>query len=347
MTKIGAVMALVAFILLAAIEASASAFSCTNVFRKAWFDEIDFSQIEKTLSLSDVVQVVSVKEYLRSQGKNVTNSNGTSPAFVVTLKDGTKGVFKPLGERNTPDVLTAEVAAYKMSELLGLHIVPPTVLRRLGADAKELAGIEGSFQYFVETKIDVFSGNKDDSLKHIPKNEWTKANLLHFVTGQWDRHDGNFLVDNYGRLVVIDNGAMNSVVQWKLGDFPFVKRGGSAPKSNDPTRFPFENPSVLKNPSEQELKQKLGHILGPRQRQIIIDRLLPLTPDRRLEYVIWKGDFYAKRFGGRKQIRIKSLPENIAKRINEITIDDLRANLTGLVSDSKLNEILTRLTDIQ
>ncbi len=349
MPKFGSVVAIAVFVLFASAQASASAFSCTNVFRKAWFDEISFDETENSLLNQSIESAVSVNDYLRSQGKVVSQSTGTSPAFVVTLKDGTKGVFKPLGEKNTREVVNGEAAAYRVSKLLGLRVVPPTVLRKFGSEAGELSNSFGSFQFFVETKIDVLRENNDNSLSKITDTEWNQANLVHFLIGQWDRHTGNFLIDNNGRLVVIDNGAMNAKTQWRLGDYPWVARGTEVPElavTDQP--FPFDSPSgVLKNPNRKMVGERLGHVLGRYQQELVATKLKHQTPDKTFTYTFWNRKLYAQRFGKLKKLSISFLSEKTQERIQNLKMEEVAEELRGLVNSDKLSEIETRLGEVR
>ena len=85
----------------------------------------------------DVLRRVSVVWKTRSWG----HGKGESRPLLVELEDGTKGVWK--SSRAPYAGYRAEVLAYELSELLGLDLVPPTVVRELGGEV-------GSFQLFVE-----------------------------------------------------------------------------------------------------------------------------------------------------------------------------------------------------
>ena len=82
------------------------------------------------------------------EGRMPNSSNATFLVQVGDPEDGIKGIYKPLhGERPLWDfpagLYKREVAAYLLSESLGYHLVPPTVMRDgpLG---------EGSLQLFID-----------------------------------------------------------------------------------------------------------------------------------------------------------------------------------------------------
>jgi hypothetical protein len=94
-----------------------------------------------------------------------------------------------------------ELAAYKMSKLLGLGIVPPTVLR-------EVNGKKGSVQAWVERSM----MEKDRRQKHLePPDEWywmaqmLTMHLFDNLVGNYDRHQGNLLIDDTWNIWLIDH----------------------------------------------------------------------------------------------------------------------------------------------
>jgi hypothetical protein len=79
-------------------------------------------------------------------------AQGSTEVYLVNLASGLKAIFKPdpqhwvVDSKNANKYLSnshAEVAAYQLSHALGLHLVPPTVLRQVD-------GKTGSLQVFVQ-----------------------------------------------------------------------------------------------------------------------------------------------------------------------------------------------------
>lgn len=61
------------------------------------------------------------------------NRGGSSVSFKVDFKDGTRASFKPV-QINPQSVPRKEVAAYRISRLLGLHLIPPATMRTLSKE---------------------------------------------------------------------------------------------------------------------------------------------------------------------------------------------------------------------
>lgn len=138
------------------------------------------------------------------EGRMPWSSNAT---FLCNLSvDGGhvgQAIYKPLrGERPLwdfePGLHRREVAAYLLSEAMGLGIVPPTVLRDgpLG---------EGSMQWFVDADhqqhyFTLFENRPDlhDAMQAFA--------LFDFVANNTDRKSGHILIDGDDRLWGIDHG---------------------------------------------------------------------------------------------------------------------------------------------
>jgi hypothetical protein len=125
--------------------------------------------------------------------------------FLVRLADGEMeglGIYKPRrGERPLWDfprgtLCQREAAAFLVSEALGWHLVPPTVLR----DA-EPHGF-GSVQLFInaDMRAHYFSlqGSHDDTFRHIA--------AFDVLVNNADRKGGHILLSQEGRIWAIDHG---------------------------------------------------------------------------------------------------------------------------------------------
>jgi hypothetical protein len=92
----------------------------------------------------------------------------------------------------------AEIAVYELDKLLEMHMVPPTVQRRI---EQEL----GAFQLWVEP----VSGWHIDKPAQGPEPEWSRRvirmKLFDQLTANIDRNEGNLLYDADWHLILIDH----------------------------------------------------------------------------------------------------------------------------------------------
>ncbi len=140
-------------------------------------------------------EVVSMKEL----------GGGTTKSFVITMKSGKQGVFKP------PPLLSGimrrgedkEIAAYEIDRLLGINRVPPTVRRSLKDEWGSLQEwSEGEAYAEWEIKHSPIGGS---ALANIPEEERLRLSILDYILSTSDRHGGNFLITKEGKIVAIDN----------------------------------------------------------------------------------------------------------------------------------------------
>ena len=154
------------------------------------------------------------------EGRMPWSSNAT---FLINLACGElvgQGIYKPLrGERPLwdfePGLHRREVAAYHLSEALGLDLVPPTVLR-------DGPFGEGSVQWFVDVdhRQHYFTIHEErpdlhDTLRGVA--------LFDLVANNTDRKSGHVLIDGDDHIWGIDHGLCFSAdfklrtVVWEFG----------------------------------------------------------------------------------------------------------------------------------
>lgn len=113
------------------------------IWTSGW-DEISLANMESYLKSAEIVTAIPDE-----------NLGRTEP-WMVELNDGTnqrRAIFKHVSRcrpSQLPDCYKYEIAAYELSKLLKLHIVPPTVSR-------EIKGIPGSLQMFLEGCVNLQS----------------------------------------------------------------------------------------------------------------------------------------------------------------------------------------------
>jgi hypothetical protein len=93
----------------------------------------------------------------------------------------------------------AEIAAYEMDKLLGLHMVPPYVERRIEGDL-------GALGFWVEN---VHAWDIDHPVKGPDQASWDRQavdmKMFDQLIGNTDRNQGNLLYDDEYHLILIDH----------------------------------------------------------------------------------------------------------------------------------------------
>jgi len=148
------------------------------------------------------------------------SSNATFLVNITCNDNEVRGIYKPLkGERPLwdfePGLHRNEVAAYRLSEAMGLGIVPPTILR-------DGPFGEGSVQLFVDVDVQqhyftIFEQREDlhDRLRAMC--------AFDIVANNTDRKGGHCLIDAEDHIWAIDHGVCFSpdfklrTVIWEFG----------------------------------------------------------------------------------------------------------------------------------
>jgi hypothetical protein len=152
----------------------------------------------------------------------------------VTFQDGSKGVFKPDGTPSPhgrgedmrvlrDDIkpgksLNREVATYDVAKIVGMHdMVPATVQRTFESGPPAIAGRTGSLMKFVDNAQPAAEQERHGGIKVAPNaydgsEDFARAAMFDYVTGNTDRHPGNWMVSQPGpgelesKLHLIDHG---------------------------------------------------------------------------------------------------------------------------------------------
>ena len=217
----------------------------------AWCNDKTCAPIVACLEKVPAHAYESMGSFLTKQKKLVDFDN---TVYLLQLKGGVRGVFKPALK---PPVLRdsyAEVAAFRASQYLGLSFVPPTVLRTLCLDGKVMTG---SVQLYVNTLLDLLEvGVFQKTLQEVPKDMLTDLKIFYFVLGQWDTGAHNLLAlkcDDVTHLLAIDNAGIANAQRVHYGRLPFVCLG---PFRGEVKDFSFKV-EVLEKPTYQSLKARL------------------------------------------------------------------------------------------
>jgi hypothetical protein len=183
---------------------------------------------------------------------------GAFDAEIVTLKDGTKGIWKPdKVDKEIGDMLIyrsglarAETAAYVVDQKLGLDRVPVTVPRKLD-------GEKGSLQLLVKDL---------DKAKFY--SDPVQFGFFDELVSNADRHGGN-IISHQGHAVAIDHGlAFTKVVKAR----PF----------QDSMNLQLKKLDAAKTPTEREIAiSEFKTLLPPKH---VVEKLRTITDEE------WKAD---------------------------------------------------------
>jgi hypothetical protein len=99
------------------------------------------------------------------------------------------------------DHYSGQVAAFRLGRMLGIHNIPPTVLRRSN-------GLKGSAQLWIENSM-MEQERQEKGIKPTDRALWNQlyADMRVFdnLINNIDRNTGNMLVDSFGYLWLIDH----------------------------------------------------------------------------------------------------------------------------------------------
>jgi hypothetical protein len=131
---------------------------------------------------------------------NLGPGGNANEAFKAELDDGTNAVYKPVSGEDaslrqdiTGDLGRREVAASRVDQMLGFDRVPTTTM----VDGPHGPG---SLQRFSEGSSDGLDANQ------YPRQQQQQMAVLDYITGNTDRHQGNYLTGPDGSVVAIDHG---------------------------------------------------------------------------------------------------------------------------------------------
>jgi len=152
----------------------------------------------------DVTGTTNIETDLESgEIKRTKNLGGGVNESRIT-ENGVKGVFKSkdgedVGLRSGIPAGTyykREVAAYKVDQILGFDLVPPTVIRKVN-------GKVGSHQLF-RKGYETYMQSPDINL--VSESTKRRLNYLDYILAHEDRHNANFMINKKGKIAAIDNG---------------------------------------------------------------------------------------------------------------------------------------------
>lgn len=132
--------------------------------------------------------------------KSLKSAGGVNESYRVDVEGDGRAILKPDTEGiwgRPPN----ESSVYDTAQMLGFDVVPYTVLR---------GGGKASLQHWIEggtsgNEMGMY-GSKKGIANEAAKNSASQIFVTDMVTGNHDRHYGNFLQTSDGKLHAIDNG---------------------------------------------------------------------------------------------------------------------------------------------
>lgn len=290
-----------------------------------WDKQITFAKTEQVLSFGKVVNIRELKDALVQDGKR---PSGSHLALLLTLADGTRGIFKFGSE--------GEIAAYQvMRRLLKGRLIPPTVARDLGPELMAVrsslnfnvpASTVGSLQYFVSTRIDLKDPNQWASIwPSVSPKQISDRDVFYFVFGQWDRHRGNILADDAMNLALIDNEGIRTQQYVRYGENPFLLKIGGPIQPDSASVFPYQRAELFDHPEIEDLRSYLSGKVDVNSMERFLKSMVD-RKDRTCKIVIWRGRAWVQSIGYSNYgpIQFDSLSESTLTSYAALTFESLR-----------------------
>ncbi|MBN2502815.1 MAG: SCO1664 family protein [Anaerolineales bacterium] len=220
---------------------------------------------------------------LSVEGQFMWGSNYTFLLDVLHDDTELKGVYKPTrGERplwDFPEESLAgrEVAAFLVSEALGLHLVPPTVYRQEGP-----AG-PGSLQLFVDhdPEYHYFNLTAEDKQRLRP------VAFFDILINNTDRKGGHILFDHQDNIWLIDHG-ITFHVHHKLRTVVWDFSGETLPDELCEKLTPFRQQLTPETALYQQLSKYISrreiHALAMRAEELRSNPRFPYPRDNMRSY---------------------------------------------------------------
>lgn len=288
-------------------------------------------QTESSLSKNQPVKAWSLASFLREEMG--VKFDGSSPYLVVKLSGGKVAVFRSEGHEAWGS--QAEVAAYRMSQYLGLgDLVPETVVRRLSkvdfpsgqwpyAEASRL----GSLQEFLPARPVL-----QEELDRADPDRMASLELLSFLMGRFDNHLGNTLIDPNGRVFIIDfeNGLQHQKVRY--GEHPYIRYGKGRwdlPSVDKDVPFDFDGARVMVEPSLAELEEHLQPYRAPWSGPVeVVHKRVSNSTDRSLRSVVWDHRLWIQvKVQSRHPAATNRYPPALMARLRALTLEILERDI--------------------
>jgi len=123
----------------------------------------------------------------------------------ITFKDGSVVIFKcdirHYWMADNPDTAIREAIVYQIDKIVGLGLVPKTMVID---DTIDTIRYDGSVQEWIK---DAKDGYQIDKFTETERKDFERLKVFDYVIGNSDRHLGNVLFTNDGKMHAIDHNA--------------------------------------------------------------------------------------------------------------------------------------------
>jgi hypothetical protein len=183
--------------------------------KKSPFDVARLNRSKTGDGLSDSLLDQVENKLLRDRVIKIEDlGGGVNASYKITFESGLKAAYKPVNPDRANQPIR-EAVAYKLSRIMGLDIVPPTVVRKLTGDIPiEFTKFVGSVQLFISTakpleKGKDAAGNRIILNKGLPFDPDTSISGRRLRIFDWliNNHDrgsnaGNYLISNTDDYII-------------------------------------------------------------------------------------------------------------------------------------------------
>jgi hypothetical protein len=256
-----------------------------------------FSSVNFCFESTSIVKLIPMHEHLQ---KNNAQVDYSSDVYFAECVDGKRGVFKV--QHDTEGEMFAEVAAYRASEWLGLHMVPPTIITR------DAHGRWGSLQDYIEPAFDWIKIGKTKCIEElVDQSEVDAMRLFYFVFGQWDIGASNQIIytkEGKNHIALIDNGVLYDEQQIQYSDFAFIHYGAPYREPvNYLSKTPFPFDKVQQGIPNEQLKEWLCYFGIPEETAFAMINRAERN-NTNIRYVIWNNAFWIQYY--KYYLRVKA-----------------------------------------
>ena len=182
-------------------------------------DQVPKKVEKSSLDKNNLIEIKS----LTDSGINIVGGIHDEDTYICKFKDGSSAIHKTMMVGD----IAGEVGSYKMSKIIGWDIVPETIECHYGKG-------KGSSQKWIpdtESPINIYN---EDGIKLEEKHlkNLSKIFIMDMITGNYDRHRGNIVIDENDKCWAIDNemiGKLNNASLHIESLEQFVKSGEGSP----------------------------------------------------------------------------------------------------------------------